>query len=125
MGWLISGRTGKRFSLSESGRRSPPDIKQFSKDGRQFLACSWAAGQEEPDRSSSRQLVRVYRVKNSGIEFVNSFTCDAGYRDPAWLGDDRLLYCKHLTSGPFADRGELWTWEIATGEQRPFFRAGE
>jgi hypothetical protein len=126
--WLINSQTRARFKLPEKDKG---EISRFSKDGSRFFTLSSI---EEPGTDSAHRLLSFYRIKNSGVELVNSLRWEEDRVEPAWLGNDQLLYHKrvNLSHGPLphrkrvelgllSDRGELWTVDIQTGQQRPFF----
>jgi hypothetical protein len=128
--WLINSQTCARFKLPEKDKG---EISRFSKDGSRFFTLSSI---EEPGTDSVHRLLSFYRIKNSGVELVNSLRWEEDRVEPAWLGNDQLLYHKrvNLSHGPLphrkrvelgllSDRGELWTVDIQTGQQRPFFAA--
>jgi hypothetical protein len=116
--WLIDNRSRARFKVPEGKEGGFDEFGRFSKDESRFFAFSHPSLEEGIGEHRLDRL-RVYRFNKSGIELVNSLDWDRTHRDPAWLGEDRLLFLK--TGGTLLGRGELWTVNIATGQEQPFF----
>jgi hypothetical protein len=128
--WLINSQTGARLQLPEKDKG---EISRFSKDGSRFFTGFRMENKQEPE-DSRPLLLTFYQIKEAGIELVNSFTWDDAHDQLKWIGNDRLLYLKRgnrdngqtphrrrLDLGLLYERGELWTVDVATGQQRPFF----
>jgi hypothetical protein len=131
---LINSQTGVRLPLPEKNKG---EVSRFSKDGSRFFT-SWRIENERETHDSRAKLLSFYRIENTGIESVNSFRWNEVHPDPAWLGNDRLLYLKRGDSDGerlprhkrnlwefFSDRGELWTVDIQTGQHLPFFAGND
>jgi hypothetical protein len=128
---LINIQTGARFKLPE---KDQGQISRFSKDGAQFFTLSFIENEREQGRDQHDRLVSVYRLKNSSVQFVNSFRWEENRLKPEWLGNERLIYRKPVSNERLLhkrielglhDRGELWTVDVQTGQERPFFAGND
>jgi len=133
--WLIDSQTGARFKLPKKNKE---EVSGFAKDGSIFFTLSRTENEKEPGSHSGDRFLSFYRIKNSGVELVNSLAWDAALGEPVWLGNDRLLFLKRENRSNeqrphrkrlgwefIFDRGELWTVDIQTGQHLPFFAGND